>query len=706
MKITYPQLRGLFIGAFLLVSNLIIAQTTSLEKAQNFINLKGEVTFDFQVNSREELGPISHQMSIVNFDPTTNTVKVWANAEQFEEFLALDIPFQVSDFDNISGALTPVDEEDLPDVAFDTQANTLTFPITSYPTYADYAQQMQDFANDNPGICEFVNLGATTEGDKNILFVKLSDNVTTNEQEPRLLYTSSMHGDEIAGYPMMLELINYLITAYNDVGHADHTRVQNLLNNSEIWINPNANPDGTYYNDPTNTSVANARRANHNNVDLNRNYPDNVGGPNPDGNAYQPETILFMDLADNYHFVMSANFHGGVEVVNYPWDNTFTRHADDDWYQFISREYADNCQADGPAGYFDYLNNGITNGADWYQVQGGRQDYMNFYHQCKETTIELSDQKTPPANQLDDFWNYNREALIEYLQQGTYGFRGVAKDATSGNPIEATITLVGHDNTGSHTVSELPHGDFYRPTIAGTYDILIEAPCYQSVTLSSQAISNYQVVDLGDILLTSLSNTVPTGLAVSNISSFSADLSWDPIALAEYDIRYKETSSSIWTEVTGISTNSHQLTGLTALTDYEVQVRTNCGSTVSAYSASVLFSTIDVAPCTGTLITSYPYVETFDSGIGDWTQGTGDDGNWSLNSGGTQSGGTGPSDDVTGGGNYFYTEASTNGLGSNATVYLISPCFDLTSATNPYLSFNYHMQGSNMGTLTLGSLWR
>ncbi|WP_353777307.1 M14 family zinc carboxypeptidase [Winogradskyella sp. 3972H.M.0a.05] len=712
MKITYPLVRSLFIGALLFVTNVSLSQTTSLEKAQNFINLKGEVTFDFQVSGREALGPISHQMSIVNFDPTTNTVKVWANQQQFEQFLTQGIPFQVSDFDNVSGVLQEPQTEELPDVAFDAQANTLTFPITSYPTYADYAQQMQDFANDNPGICEFVNLGATAEGDKDILFVKLSDNVTTNEQEPRLLYTSSMHGDEIAGYPMMLELINYLITAYNDTGHAEHARVQALLNNSEIWINPNANPDGTYYNDPTNTSVANARRANHNNIDLNRNYPDNVAGAHPDGEAYQPETILFMDLADDYHFVMSANFHGGVEVVNYPWDNTFTRHADDAWYQFISREYADNCQGSGaPMGYFDYLDNGITNGADWYRVEGGRQDYMNYYHQCKETTVELSDQKTPPANQLDDFWNYNREALIDYLEQGTYGFRGVVKDATSGNPIEATITLVGHDNNGSHTISELPHGDFYRPTIAGTYDILIEATCYQPVTLPSQAISNYSVVDLGDVLLTSVASQVPTGLAASNVSSFSADMSWGAIASANYDIRYKPTSSGSWTEVTGLTTNSEGLTGLTDTTEYEVQVRTNCGSSVSAYSSSVTFTTTAPAPCTGTLITSYPYVETFDSGIGDWVQGSGDDGNWTLDASGTPTNNTGPSNDITGGGNYFYTEANGAGLGNNNTAYLESPCFDLTSASNPYFTFYHHMYGSAMGTLTLevsvddGSNW-
>ncbi|MFI1770379.1 M14 family zinc carboxypeptidase, partial [Thalassobellus citreus] len=100
------------------------------------------------------------------------------------------------------------------------------------------------------------------------LFVKISDNVTTDEQEPKLMFTSSMHGDEIAGYPMMLSLIDYILTVYADTGHADYARVKNLVENAEIWINPSANPDGTYYGSANNTSVTGARRGNFYNIDL------------------------------------------------------------------------------------------------------------------------------------------------------------------------------------------------------------------------------------------------------------------------------------------------------------------------------------------------------------------------------------------------------------------------------------------------------
>ncbi|NNK86894.1 MAG: hypothetical protein HKO90_01300, partial [Flavobacteriaceae bacterium] len=684
MKSNYPRRNFVLLFLCYLCIHFSFSQNTNSDKAKKYLELKGEITFHIQINDSEDIQKLSEGLSIVNYDSNTKMLKLWGNEAQFEAFLQKGIDYVVEDIDNDSSVAAPdLIKPGDPSKATSVPCSSippLTFPLTDYPSYDEYECTMISFAATYPGICELVDIGGTTEGvgggDKRLLFIKFSDNVATREQEPRLMYTSSMHGDEIAGYPMMIDLINYLATTYYDTGHADHLRIKNLIDNSEIWINPSANPDGTYYNDPTNTSVANARRANDNGWDLNRNYPDNIGGAHPDGNpVYELETQQFMTLADTYHFVISANFHGGTEVVNYPWDNTYTRHADDDWFFFISKEYAVNCQTYGPAGYMDamytnYVWPGVTNGADWYRVEGGRQDYMNYYKHSKETTIELSDIKTIPASLIDDHWYWNQEALIEYLIQGTYGFRGIVKDAVSGNPIDATITLVGHDNTNSHTTTELPLGDYYRPTIAGTYDILFEADCYQPFTLTSQTIANYETKVLADVLLTPIAGSPPTNLAASNITGSSADIGWDPITGASYDYRYRVVGSPTWTDV-NTSNSTESLSGLSSNTQYEVQVRSTCNSNTSAYSASEIFTTLN----TVTLHTGY-----FESGWDNWVDGGVDASRYT-------------------GGTLSYENLASIQLQDNSGVAssMTSEVFDLTPYSSVTISFWFRMSSMENG---------
>ena len=57
---------------------------------------------------------------------------------------------------------------------------------------------------------------------------------------------------------------------------------------------------------------------------------------------------------------------------------------------------------------------GITNGADWYQVPGGMEDYNYLYGDCFEITIELTCCKYPEASKLKDEWENNKNALWEY----------------------------------------------------------------------------------------------------------------------------------------------------------------------------------------------------------------------------------------------------------------------------------------------------
>ncbi len=90
------------------------------------------------------------------------------------------------------------------------------------------------------------------------------------------------------------------------------------------------------------------------------------------------------------------------------------------------------------------------------------------------------------------------------------------------------------------------------------------------------------------------SATTPTGLAASGVTASSANLNWNAVAGATYEVRYRETGASTWTVVPS-GGNALVLSSLDASTTYETQVRSTCtGGSNSAYSASVNFTTTEV----------------------------------------------------------------------------------------------------------------
>ena len=93
-------------------------------------------------------------------------------------------------------------------------------------------------------------------------------------------------------------------------------------------------------------------------------------------------------------------------------------------------------------------------------------------------------------------------------------------------------------------------------------------------------------------------------------------------------------------------------------------------------------------------ITSFPYEESFETGLGDWVQSADDVFDWSWNTGATPSSDTGPISAFDGS-YYVYTEASSN---FNNDTYL-DASFDFSELSFPYLTFYYHMNGVNMGSL-------
>lgn len=396
-----------------------------------------------------------------------------------------------------------------------------------YPTYEVYRAMMKKFEHDYPTLCKLDSIGTTPNGHK-LYVVKLSNNVTVNEPEVNVLYTSSIHGDEATGFILMLRLIDYLLTQYST-----DTRIAAMLNTMAIYINPDANPDGTYRGG--NSTVSGATRYNANNVDLNRNFPDPRAGSHPDGYSWQPENQAMMDFATSHHFTLAANFHGGAEVANYPWD-TWTssqrKHADNDWYAHLSRQYADNAQANGPSGYFNDENNGITNGGDWYVITGGRQDYMNWWQHCREVTMEISTIKLPSSDQLPLYWNYNKEALLTYLESVNKGFKGTVTNSSS-DPLKAKIFINGHDTDSSYIYTSSTTGFYSRPIEPGVWQVMYSAFGY---------ISQIQTVNISDWETSVTKNIV---LAVSQPTTLTGKITTPTTSEAIQNVKVELIGASI-----------------------------------------------------------------------------------------------------------------------------------------------------------------
>lgn len=140
----------------------------------------------------------------------------------------------------------------------------------------------------------------------------------------------------------------------------------------------------------------------------------------------EPETKAMMDWIQKYPFVLSANLHGGALVANYPYDDSpdgKTREnlsPDNGVFKMLAKLYSDvhpRMHLNQKCRYYgDSFPGGITNGAAWYLVVGGMQDYNYLNSNAFEITIEMSCTKFPRAEELPRFWLENRDALLAFVE--------------------------------------------------------------------------------------------------------------------------------------------------------------------------------------------------------------------------------------------------------------------------------------------------
>lgn len=441
-------------------------------QVDSIFKLRPEVYFSLDIDDIKALPELDRMMYID--DIQSDVIYAYANRSQFLALIAQGWQPRLLAPPSMTG--------DLP-LMKDYEQIRETNEWNFYPTYDAYLSMMQAFEDDYPDLCTIYTIGILSSGRK-ILAARINTDMDAGGK-PEFLYTAPIHGDELVGYILNLRLIDYLLSNYGI-----DPRVTNLVDNVDIWINPLANPNGTYAGG--NQTVWGATRGNSNGIDLNRNYPDPEDGTNPDGNPHQPETVAFMDFAGSRNFVMSANHHSGAEVINYPWDTWSRLHADNDWWVQVSREYADTAQFFSAPGYLTDLDNGITNGYAWYTISGGRQDYMNYFHHCREVTSELSNVKMLPATSLPAFWEYNYRSLLNYMEQSLFGIRGVVTDSVTGEAVRAKIEVMGHDFDFSHIYSALPAGNYHRLIKSGVYNLFVTADGYEAKIIPSVQVFDRQ----------------------------------------------------------------------------------------------------------------------------------------------------------------------------------------------------------------------
>ena len=157
----------------------------------------------------------------------------------------------------------------------------------------------------------------------------------------------------------------------------------------------------------------------------------------------------------------------------------------------------------------------------------------------------------------------------------------------------------------------------------------------------------------------SIPPTTPANLIASNATAKQTTLSWDAstdnIRITGYDI-YQDGIV-----VATASGTSFSVTGLTPLTTYSFFViAKDASGNVSPASNTISVTTLESASCVGGLVA--PYNESFETDLGAWTNDSGDDADWTRNSGSTPSINTGPAS-ADNGSTYLYVEASVNQSG-------------------------------------------
>jgi len=377
-----------------------------------------------------------------------------------------------------------------------------------YHNYTSMTTFLRHVSTIYPNLTALYSIGKSVQGRELWVIVVSRSPYEHMVGKPNVKYVANMHGNEAVGREMLLHLVLHLVQSYDNDYY-----IRWLLDNTRIHIMPSMNPDG-FEVAAEGTCAGGQGRYNSRGFDLNRNFPDYFKQNNK---RSQPETEAVKEWLSKIQFVLSGNIHGGALVASYPFDNTPSSifssvlsspslTPDDDTFKHLATTYSlnhgrmylgDPCKVGAPQ-----FSNGTTNGAAWYPLTGGMQDYNYIWHGCMEVTLELSCCKYPPAAELSQFWDDNRRSLLQFMGEAHRGVKGFVKDQ-SAVPIEGAAMKIKGRDVGFQTTKE---GEFWRILLPGIYTMEVFAEGFRPREIQ------FAIVEQNPTLLnvTLVSNKPPT----------------------------------------------------------------------------------------------------------------------------------------------------------------------------------------------------
>ncbi|XP_059630399.1 carboxypeptidase SOL1 isoform X2 [Cornus florida] len=300
-----------------------------------------------------------------------------------------------------------------------------------YMSNSDLEKAIKAFDRRCANVSRIYSIGKSIQGVP-LWVMEISDKPGEEEAEPSFKFIGNVHGDEPVGRELLLRLANWLCDNYMKDPLATL-----IIDNVHLHILPSMNPDG----------FSLRRRGNANNNDLNRDFPDQ-----------------------------------GALVANYPWDGTQDKRTnyyacpDDEAFRFMASVYSSSHYNMSLSNEFQ---GGITNGASWYPVYGGMQDWNYIHGGCFELTLEISDNKWPTADELSTLWEFNRMSMLNLVASLVKtGIHGRIFSSDCGKPLPAFISVKGINYT---IKASQAFADYHRLLAPGErYEVIATMPGYKS----------------------------------------------------------------------------------------------------------------------------------------------------------------------------------------------------------------------------------